>query len=618
MKGKATELVVCPSQTGGNFSRHFDAAVGEERIQKQGYLQMKVPGHVRSFCSRTILEYEALLVYFNLAEEVTKPGYLDTLKAQVRDGLWGPRYHMHPVVQRKLDVPVLPVSIYLDAVAFGVRDAALGIWLQDISSGQRHLLVCLRKRWQCRCGCQGWCSNYAAFAFVAWLLEAMQLGEYPKFQPDGTPWPADSRDAGVAGIALGFAVAPMFLKGDWAEFSHRLGLTSWAHASCPCFSCCASGGPLGSWRQTDGISPVALPWPSRTAEGYDVACSACEHVVLVQTQHQLRELVALLRFDKRRGAHGRALLADFEVLGLKKGWRLEVGHSCSDIGMVDTLIDDFPVDGVRLLFWDCSKETFCRRRNPLLSSRTTLTIADLVPDELHTLHLGVFQDYVLTVFWDLLLANAFMVEHDGNEETLLENGALHLRYELNQWCKKEKVNHPERPLEEIRDFHRSSIGQKDRRVLRAKGAESGTLLYFAVDLIRQKSAAIPTGGHLLAAGRALVEYLTITRKFGWRLPAREHQSLMNACVRYTVLLEPAGTPWKPKVHLFVHLAFNTGQYGNPRMLSTWQDESLNMELAKVCSKAHAAVWSRRVVSTFAHALGPISSFSSHLRKKPRR
>jgi len=255
-------------------------------------------------------------------------------------------------------------------------------------------------------------------------------------------------------------------------------LTSWSHASNPCFVCCAAGGQEGAWRRHDGISPISLPWPLRSTASYEAACARCERVVRVVSALRLREIVALLEFDKRSrgGSFGRRLVRDLPSLGLKAGWRLEPSRAVPNVGAVDGMCDAFPEGGVELTFWITAEETFVRHRNPLLTS-TSLNITNLVVDELHTLHLRIFQNYILFVAWACLRSNVFEL-HAENKDALIAKGILRLRGDLWEWYKVQKRTNPSRPLYELTDFTKATIGSDMNGPLRAKAAESGTLLFF--------------------------------------------------------------------------------------------------------------------------------------------
>ena len=148
------------------------------------------------------------------------------------------------------------------------------------------------------------------------------------------------------------------------------------------------------------------------------------------------------------------------------------------------------------------------------------------------------------------------------------------------------------------------IGTRNHKALAAKGAQSGTLLLFAVDQAAKFVEKLRLGRPLLEAGLALRRYLTVTRSHGLQLPAAARQQLVDCCVRFLSVREAADLPWKPKCHQFVHTVTEAGFFGNPLWTANWVDEGLNMQLAAVAKSANATVWSRRVLSTFRHDLGP--------------
>eukprot|EP00969_Alexandrium_andersonii_P182659 8071208-Alexandrium_andersonii.AAC.1 len=63
-------------------------------------------------------------------------------------------------------------------------------------------------------------------------------GTHPEMRHDGTPFQgSDSERQACAGQPLGWRGALLFVKGDWAEFSHSLGFASWSHGTHPCLLC---------------------------------------------------------------------------------------------------------------------------------------------------------------------------------------------------------------------------------------------------------------------------------------------------------------------------------------------------------------------------------------------
>jgi len=247
-----------------------------------------------------------------------------------------------------------------------------------------------------------------------------------------------------------------------------------------------------------------------------------------------------------------------------------------------------------------------RHRNPLFSRRSHIGPESLCGDELHTLHLGVFADFVLAVLWCCLNNDVWSLRRPGEaEDAYLQRACLRLRAEIFAWYKAEKARTPETPLYELQDVDIGLIrDKKGKPRLDAKAAQTGTLLLFAVHATRAYLSTVPRGPALAAAGDCLVTYLRITRSRPLTLGPEDRQALVNAALGYLARRKAAGVPWKPKCRLLLHLVCDAGKFGNPGLTGTWQDESLNLQLAMVCKTAHAAVWSMRVLSEYNRSAGP--------------
>ena len=173
----------------------------------------------------------------------------------------------------------------------------------------------------------------------------------------------------------------------------------------------------------------------------------------------------------------------------------------------------------------------------------------LAADELHTLFLGVFQEYVVTVLWALIDADVFGIGRQAflsTQDAFTSRSGDRLRYEFSNWCKDERARDPDKPLYELVEFSHNTLGTRARPHLKAKAAESGTLLRFAVELARRYESDVPQGQLLLAAGRGLLDYLRITRVNTKRLDIREQQGLMDSWLRFLNVREGAHIPFKPK------------------------------------------------------------------------
>eukprot|EP00974_Lingulodinium_polyedra_P029610 2853052-Lingulodinium_polyedra.AAC.1 len=196
------------------------------------------------------------------------------------------------------------------------------------------------------------------------------------------------------------------VKGDWAEFAHTLGFPTWANHGNPCFACRCAGGPGGNFANFLGTSPLSVPFPLNDMASYNAACARCEKWVRVPDDAVLQRLLGILEYDKRRsGGKGRCAARDMPELGIVKGMRLEPFAGLRDVAHLDTAV--VPPGGLDLLFWDRTRETSVKRRNPLFGEGTRITPQSLAVDELHTLFLGVFQQYILAVLWAAIDEDVF-------------------------------------------------------------------------------------------------------------------------------------------------------------------------------------------------------------------
>jgi hypothetical protein len=148
-------------------------------------------------------------------------------------------YYKHPVVMSASeDELVIPIAVYLDFVPYALNDSVLGLWVQNMINDRRYLFAVFRKRTACICGCRAWCSLHALLSALAWSLRAMAVGKWPSTRHDLEPWlDTDKLRSARSGEDLPFKAAVIFIKGDWSEFSHSLGLPTWQDGLRPCWAC---------------------------------------------------------------------------------------------------------------------------------------------------------------------------------------------------------------------------------------------------------------------------------------------------------------------------------------------------------------------------------------------
>ena len=131
----------------------------------------------------------------------------------------------------------IPYMFYLDGVPYSHTDSVTGVWLKNCITGERLLLLVLRKRQTCRCGCRGWCSYNAILESYARSFRAMANGEDPNSRHDDTAWlPSDGYRQGHAGRRWKFRAVVIRIMGDWMGKCITLGFPSWSSLIRPCRS----------------------------------------------------------------------------------------------------------------------------------------------------------------------------------------------------------------------------------------------------------------------------------------------------------------------------------------------------------------------------------------------
>ena len=99
---------------------------------------------------------------------------------------------------------------------------------------------------------------------------------------------------------------------------------------------------------------------------------------------------------------------------------------------------------------------------------------------------------------------------------------------------------------------------------------------------------IPYSGDLLAGGVALKRWFEITRESPLRMTPSMSQEMHECAVRHLVRSQRAAISFVPKHHMFAHLSVRSYEHGNPKLYSTFKDESLNLVLRTAAAFAHRA------------------------------
>ena len=577
----------------GHYNRHLRQVLHLEE-EVSGSYSLSVPGHDKFELERTTHQIPTMPPHEVLADEVQQDdgSMVAKLQADLRGGAWSECFAKHDVVVDSPGVNVWPVALYLDGFPFSKRDGALAFYAYNMISDKRHLVAILRRSQMCSCGCLGWCSLHEVLSFLAWSFSSLAAGAYPSGRHDsgafgeGDELRLHRRGQTIPRMAL------VYIKADWAEFTHSLGMCSWQTLLHPCFVCWSSKDAL---HESAGFSPISSHSPLKTPEDYDDACASCEFQVRIATRREQSLVLGQLRYDKRgHGCRGRGLSSAIPELGLLAGDRLEPSALLRDVSKFEAMEPPFSA-----LFWRPSNETICKHRCPLFNI-PGVSLNTLAPDALHTLYLGVYKSVCIAIFWSIILSDA--LEVGLTAEVRFEHTVMRIRHELWTWYKVKRRERPGEKFYELSDFTPNMLGTATHRCLSTKAAETGTLLEFARDLAHRLVHRLgETGPHLVRAANALVEMRDIMRFSSRCLTSAACQKLVDLAKIASSCRPLAGIPFTPKWHLMMHCVGQARVKGNPHFYTTFTDEGVNGMLAKVCAACHRGTWHRSVFINFAIA-----------------
>lgn len=524
-----------PKKGSGKYAPHLSKVLGLLDHQKDMY-RLPIAVYRRHDLERSMYDMPAIPLHEAVAKELEgDPSLVGKLQEAVREKTLPEAFFDHPVVKAH-GGQAMPLALYADGVPYSHVDSAVGFWICNVLSGSRHLLLVLRKRLACHCGCKGWCSFSMIFRWLAWSIAALAAGVWPQKRHDGTDWrPEDEKRRENAGQRFKSPCCLLYIKGDWSEYCGTFGFPTWGSTMRPCLYCSCSSTSLFTYT---GVSAVTFPHRENTDNDYDVAAARCEvRVRLTKAQH--KRMIGLLAYDKRpSGNAGIALLADFPEQGLRTGDRLEPTDSFPDVGGIFKWTQ-FPLD---LVFWRRSEETLVLHRNPLWNSELGVTAArTLTVDLMHTMHLGVFQSWAKVVVWMVLDSPAW-VPSRGSAEEHARMSVRCMRGELDQWYKDRHAANPVEGLTRVHDLTIKMFGSRTEPKIAMSASETwGFLLFLLCALDRHSGLLPPSSSTLLAAGKELERMYTTMQQNPMVLPPAAVQAHSCAQVWFEHPLRHLGT-----------------------------------------------------------------------------
>jgi hypothetical protein len=486
-----------PDAPSGHYQRHIHAVMPIFREREQLY-DVPVASYNRDNLCKGIHQLVTIPLHEVVSEAfATDPSLRVRLDEMVSAKELPAAFYSNPVVEqgtRDGGLPVMPISIFVDAVPYSLSDSVIGWWAINEITGSRSLIVALRKSVCCICGCRGWCTFRAIWAWLWWSLSALAEGKCPSSRHDYEPFNTDVRRAELGGKAMSCRAALLYLKGDWAEYSSTVGMPSWQDGLRPCFVCNAD---RGNFYTTEGISAVTSPWRENGDDDYFQACARCErHVVIDARTHAV--LCGLLHYDKRQhGNRGRCLVAPCPELGLEAGDRLTEEANLGDVSNFDDL-NEFPRP---VVFWRQAQDTLTRHRNPVFSKELGSTPGrSLTVDVLHCLNLGVMLTFCRHIILFLLGSGVWGVH--GTMAEQIEAGLLVCRHSLAAFYRRRHAEFPHEVLTRIVRFGKKHVGKTEDKPLKTKGAETwGCSFSWSSSWAKTLAGLAPKGANCTEPGK---------------------------------------------------------------------------------------------------------------------
>ncbi len=214
---------------------------------------------------------------------------------------------------------------------------------------------------------------------------------------------------------------------------------------------------------------------------------------------------------------------------------------------------------------------------------------------LHTLDLGVAQRFCGTAIVKALKCNIYKLPLRSAKK-LVQMGSHKIAKDIKQYYKDEHKANPWKKLSQLsRTFYWKHLGPIKYPCLKAKGGQTRCLVKFCTGLMQKYGHDCGTSGQYLAkAGQALLNAYDVMDIEPRRMCILATQRLMSAMVNHVVFYRAAGGHLVYKHHGCIHMALMAGWIGNPKCVSTYEDEHENGVVAKIALVAHGSTFAKSV------------------------
>ena len=142
-------------------------------------------------------------------------------------------------------------------------------------------------------------------------------------------------------------------------------------------------------------------------------------------------------------------------------------------------------------------------------------------------------------------------------------------------------------------FSWRQLGSFNKSCLKAKGGQTRCLVKFCAQLMHRHNCGTK-GAALAKAGDALLQLYKTMENEPRRISTKAAQTMIASIVNHVAFYQDAGGHMVYKHHGAIHMALNAQWQGNPRHVSTYEDESENGVCARIGLRAHGLTFAKSV------------------------
>ena len=170
------------TKSSGDFKRLLDRRA---KAELPDCYEVPTPAYLRRAGGKGVWPMPTLLPHELLRREMEG----ENIPELLQDWEAPPNFLSHPVVRecQGQGKPVIPLSLFIDGVAYAKRDALLVVSICNLLTDTRMVLCVLRKRLLCKCSCRGWETIRSMFEWLHWSLCILRAGRCPTEKHDGAP-----------------------------------------------------------------------------------------------------------------------------------------------------------------------------------------------------------------------------------------------------------------------------------------------------------------------------------------------------------------------------------------------------------------------------------------------